>query len=347
MAILFPYFELAASLFILLLAFQIWTRHYGNRLARFYSLFGFLAFLAAILTYSLRIAFTLEFAADINRISATLWAFVFAMYFHFVLIFTKKERLLANPWSLVALYLPPSIIGALFLFTNWMYLRHEIVAIGIISQPAPLYTLFLLEAGLFCLGGACLLLNYGRRAVQPIVRTQAYIIAFGSIVPVVIGLITDMFLPLFLGQRIIPPTVVFDIAVMNFFIFITMRRYSLFAISPELAADAIIETMPDSLLVTDLTGRVIFLNEEARQFFHVPEEEIAGHCIADLFRNKDDFYRLYREVVEKRLVVERFEAELVNPLGERIPALINARIIRDRHLGETLGIVFVVRDVRG
>ncbi|MDD5593833.1 MAG: histidine kinase N-terminal 7TM domain-containing protein [Candidatus Margulisbacteria bacterium] len=347
MAMLFPYFELAASLFILLLAFQVWTRHYENRLARFYSRFGFLAFLAAILTYSFRIAFTLELAADINRLSATLWAFVFAMYFHFVLIFTKKERLLDNPWSLVAIYLPPTILGSLFLFTNWMYLRHEIVAIGIISQPAPLYTLFLLEAGLFCLGGACLLLNYGRRAVQPIVRTQSYIIAFGSIVPVVVGLITDMFLPLFMGQRIVPPTVVFDIAVMNFFIFIAMRRYSLFAISPELAADTIIETMPDSLLVTDLTGRVIFLNEEARKFFHVPEEKIAGRGIADLFRVKDDFYKLYKEVVEKKLVVERFAADLVNPLGERLPSLINARVIQERYLGETIGIVFVVRDVRG
>ena len=87
----FPYFELAASLFILLLAFEIWTRHHENRLARFYSIFALVSFFAAILTYSLRIAFTLEIARDINRLSATLWAFVFALYFHFVLLFTKKE----------------------------------------------------------------------------------------------------------------------------------------------------------------------------------------------------------------------------------------------------------------
>lgn len=347
MAILFPYFELAASLFILLLAFQVWTRHYENRLARFFSLFGFLAFLAAILTYSLRIAFTLEFAADINRISATLWAFVFAMYFHFVLIFTKKDRLLASPWGLAAVYTPPAVVGLLFLFTNWMYLRYEIVSIGIVSQPAPLYALFLALTAVYCLGGAGLLINYARRALQPIEKTQAYVIAIGSLVPLFIGLGTDMFLPLYFGQRTFPPTVIFDVAVMNLFIFYAMRRYSLFAISPALAADAIIETMPDSLLVTDLTGRIIFLNEEARKFFHVPEKEIAGHCVADLFRVKEDFYRLYDEVVKKGAVVERFASELVSPLGERISALINSRIIRDRHLGETLGIVFVIRDLRG
>lgn len=89
------------------------------------------------------------------------------------------------------------------------------------------------------------------------------------------------------------------------------------------------------------------MNEEARKFFHVPEEKIAGRGIADLFRVKADFYKLYKEVVEKKLIVERFAADLVNPLGERLPSLINARVIQERYLGETIGIVFVVRDVRG
>ena len=80
MSILFPYFELAASLFILLLCFQIFTRHYENRVARFFAMFAMMAFLAAILEYSLRIAFTLELARDLNRIAASLWAFVFAMF---------------------------------------------------------------------------------------------------------------------------------------------------------------------------------------------------------------------------------------------------------------------------
>lgn len=343
----FPYFELAASLFILVLAFQIWTRHYENRLARFYSSFAFVAFLAAILTYSLRIAFTLELAQDINRLSATLWAFVFAMYFHFVLLFTKKERFLKTFLSRLILYLPPGIIGFLFLFTNWMYLRYEIVSIGIISQPAPLYSLFLLETFIFCVGGVVLLLRYARTTLQKTERIQAILIAIGSLVPVTVGVLNDQLLPLLLGYRPLPPSVVFDIAVMNLFIFIAMRNYSLFAISPALAADTIIETMPDSLLVTDLGGRILFLNEEAQKFFRVPQNEIIGGSIKGLFKNSDDFYRVYEETVKKKMVVARFKAEMVNPLGEHIPSLINARLLQERFMGEKLGIVFVIRDIRG
>jgi PAS domain S-box-containing protein len=344
---IFPYFELAASLFILLLAFQIWTRHYENKVARFFSLFAIIAFLAAILTYSLRIAFTLELAADINRISATLWAFVFALYAHFALLFTKRERFLANPLSYVLLYLPPSVIGFLFLFTNQMYLRYEIWNIGIVSIPAPLYSLFTLQVAACCLWGIVLLFNFARRTPQRSERHQATLIMIGSFVPLVVGIANDMVLPVLLKSRATPPTVVFDVALMNFFIFLAMRRHALFSISAALAAETIIETMPDSLIVTDLLGRILFINEEAQKFFKVCIEEVAGHRIIELFRDKDDFYRIYNEAAQKNVIVERFAAEMIDPRGERIPSLINARLLREKVVGETLGIVFVIRDIRG
>jgi len=343
----FPYLELAASLFILLLAFRVWTRHYEDRLARFYAIFAFTAFLAAILTYSLRIAFTLEIARDINRISATLWAFVFALYAHFVLLFTKKEDFLENPISYLMLYLPPSVLGFLFLFTGQMYTRYEIWNIGIVSVPSPLYSLFTLEAFGFCLWGIVLLFNYARTTPQKAERLQSLLMLFGSVIPVGVGIVNDMLLPAIAGARFTPPTVVFDMALMNLFIFIAMRRYALFSISPAIAADTIIETMPDSLIVTDLIGRILFINEEAQKLFKVSKEDVIKHQLVNFFRQKDDFFRLYQEVAKKGLVVERFEAEMVDPLGERIPALINARLLKEKIVGETLGIVFVIRDIRG
>lgn len=347
MAMLFPYFELAASLFILLLAFQIWSRHYENKLARLFSYFAFLAFLAAILTYSLRIAFTLELARDLNRLSATLWAFTFALFAHFALLFAKREKFLKSLLGLLILYVPPAVLGLLFMFTNLMYQRYEIWHIGIISQPAPLYALFAVETIFYTLWGIGLFFAAALRAPQKIEREQALLIALGSLIPLSVGIFTDQLLPVLLGCRPTFPTVVFDLAVMNFFIYLAMRRYSLFAISPALAADTIIEVMPDSLIVTDLEGRIMFINEEACKFFHCPAQEVAGRPIADLFKEKNKFEKLYGEVVEKKLIVERFQAELIDPLGEKIPALINARLLREKLVGEILGIVFVVRDIRG
>ena len=343
---LFPYLELAASLFILLLAFQIWTRHYENPLARFFALFALVAFAATILEYSYRIAFTLELARDIDRLSSALWVFVFPLFAHFAILFTKKDGWLKQKFSLFAFYLFPAVVALLFFFTDLMYIRYEIWSVGIVSIPTAWFVLFLIDTVLYAAVAVALLFQYSIKTHQPSERFSARLIAFGVLLPLIVGVLTDELLPIIYGTRLTPPTAVFDLVVMNLFIFFAMRNYSLFAISPALAAETIIETMPDSLLVTDIEGRIIFLNEDAKKFFHA-DGAIAGRQVADLFKQKSKFDQLYGEVVDKKLEVERFQAELIDPLGETIPALINANLLREKIVGEILGIVFVVRDIRG
>ena len=342
----FSYFELAASLTILLLAFNIFTRHYENMAARFFGKFALVGFLAALFEYSLRIAFTLDIARNINRLSATLWALAFAMLLHFALIFIKKDKWLYNKILFALFYLPVVILGILFFFTDSMYRLYEIWHIGIVSQPSPLYLLFALHTIAYVGTAVILLLWYSFNAIQKTVREQALIIALGSLIPAVIGVYTDELSPVIFGARTYWPTAVFDLAIMIFFVYYAMRKYSLFAISPALAADIIIETMPDSLMVTDLEGRIILLNDEAHKFFHAPKEAILGRPIYELFINRAKYQQLYAEVVDKNLEIERYSADLCDPLGQCIPSIINANKIRDS-IGATLGIVFIIRDSRG
>lgn len=343
---LFSYFELAASLFILLMAFNIFSRHYENASARIYARFALAGFLASLFEYSMRIGFTLDIARDINRISATFWALTFSMFAHFVLTFTKKESWLKNKLTYVLLYLPVVILGVLFFFTNSMYSIYEIWNIGIVSVPTYLYSLFALHTVFFVGLGIFFLLSYARKAPQKIEKKQALIIAIGSIIPTFVGFVTDEFLPIVQGGRMLWPTCVFDLAIMTFAIYYAMRKYSLFAISPALAARTVIETMPDSLIITDLSGRIILLNEDAHKFFHAPKHEILGKPISSLFNDKSKYQKLYSEVVDNNLEIKRFEAELCDPLGECIPGFINANKIHDA-LGATLGVVYIIRDSRG
>jgi PAS domain S-box-containing protein len=347
MSILFPYFELAASLFILLLCFQIFTRHYENRVARFFAVFAMVAFLAAILEYSLRIAFTLELARNLNRVSASLWAFVFPLFAHFCYIFAKKNDKVEDRLFLMALYLPATLLTLLFLFTNSMYLRYEIRSIGIVSQPAPMYWLFAINTIFYSLLGITTLLQFGASTPQTIIKKQVNLIAVGSVLGLTIGVITDELLPLMLGTRITFPTAVFDIALMNLFIYLAMRRYSLFAVSPSIAAAVIIKTMPDALLATDLEGRVLFMNEEADKLFCDPQESCLGKSLREMFKDPSKYDLLCREIVDEGNEILRFEADLIDPRGQHIPALINANLLRDKIVGDTLGLIFVVRDIRG
>ena len=343
---LFPYFELAAALFTLLFAFSIYSRHYENPTARFFARFALLAFFASIFEYSLRIAFTLELAGQLNRLSASLWSFVFPAFAHFCLIFSQKDSFLKKWFALPALYLPAGLLSALFLFTNFMYVRHDIYHFGIANQPAPLYWFFVLNTVAYVGFGVVLLLSRYATNAQIIERNQAALIAVGSILAGSVGLLTDEVLPLIQGYRFFPPTCVFDIAILIFFIYLAMRRYALFAISPALAADIIIETMPDALVMTDLEGRVILVNEEAHKYFKVKKERIIGSPIEDLFLNKDKYEDLYEKIVFKNKEILRHPADLLDPLGETIPSLINANKVRDS-MGASMGVVYIIRDIRG
>lgn len=346
MAMFFSYFELASSLFILLLAFHIWTRHHENKTARFFAFFALIAFFAAILEYSSRIAFTLEAARDIDRVCVVFWALSFSMFAHFSFVFTKKIAFLKNRLAPIFFYLPSAIVGGLFLFTNTMYTRFEIWPIGIVSQPSVWYSIFMAQTIFYCSISLAVLYHYGFTARQKTEQIRSLFIATGCTFPLVVGIITDQVIPIAFGARLTPPTAVFCMALMNFFIYMAMRNYSLFSISPSLAADIVIETMPDSLIITDLDGRVVLLNEDAKKFFHANKEQILGRPIFALFKDKGLYSKLYSEVVDKNLEIKRFEADLLDPLGETIPALINANKLHDA-LGAILGIVYVIRDIRG
>jgi len=346
MSMFFSYFELASALFVLLMGFYLFSRHYENKSARFFGRMAFVAFLAALFEYSTRIAFTLEIAREVNRICSVSWVFAFSMFAHFAMIFSKRDHWLENKFNFGIFYASSFILSCVFLFTNIMYNFYEITPIGIINHPTVWFSLFGLHTIFYIALGIFFLLDYAKKTPQKSTRNQAFIMVIGTIIPASISIVLDEVFPVIFGQRIVWPTANFGIAIMMFFVFYAMRRYSLFAISPELAADVVIETMPDSLIITDLDGRIILLNEEARKLFHTPKEQILGKDFCDLFEEQAKYDKLYCEVVDKNIEIERFEALLCDPLGECIPSLINANKIRDA-LGATLGVVYIIRDIRG
>lgn len=343
---LFPYFELFAAIFILLLCFQIFTRHYESKVARSFALFLLVTCLATILEYSMRIAFTLEFARALNRISGSLWVFAFSLFANFAFVFTKKNKFLEKAWAPLFFYVPPILLSILFLFTNLMYTRYEIWNIGIISQPAPWYWLFFAQTVFYPLLGIILFFHHALTSPQTLERVQSMVIAIGSTIPLTVGAITDEFLPLVQGQRTVFPTCVFDIAILSLFVYIAMRSYSLFSVSPSIAADVIIETMPDSMIATDLESKILFINSAACKLFRTTQDVIIGKPLFSFFKDREKFEKLFVEVVKRDKEVLRYEAELRSPLGETIPTLINAKLLKDKIFGGTIGGIFIIRDVR-
>lgn len=336
------YLELLSALFILFLTLFIYLRFPQSRTERVYIIFGIICFISGILLFAVRVAFTLEMAKFINRFGASAFAFVFPTFLHFVLYFTKKDKVFNLKTTYFFLYFPPFLVSSLFLFTDIMHLRYEIAPYGIISQPSIFYWIFAVHSLIYSFIGIFLLIRFVFTTTQKTERMQAVLIALGAILGITLGFITDEFVPIVYKARIFPPTAVLDLALFNFFVFLAVRSFNLFTISPSIAASTILETMLDSLLVADIDSCVVLINREGEKLFKIEKEEIIGTDVACVFKDGKRFRQLWKEVVAEKKEIRNFEAELLTSFGETIRGLVNAKLLRNI-FGGILGVVLIFR----
>jgi hypothetical protein len=109
------------GLFNLLLGVYILLKGPKRMLNRVFSLFAFSLAIWGISEVGHRVADSPEVAYLWMRGGGIGWCFMASLYFHFVLIFTKRETFLKRKSTYVFLYLPPLIFLYLFLTTDLIY----------------------------------------------------------------------------------------------------------------------------------------------------------------------------------------------------------------------------------
>jgi len=174
-------------------------------------------------------------------------------------------------------------------------------------------------------------------------KKQAKFIALGSLIPVVVGSITDGILPIMNIQvvELAIPTV--TIAVV--FILYAMAKYKLMIISPQVAAEAIIATMADFLIVLDFDLNIIKVNQITLDLLGYQEKELIGEAV-DKILTKELYFK---SVIYQKLLKEKFirdcPIEFVTKGGSIIPVSFSGSVVRDEE-GDVLGIVCVSRESR-
>ena len=193
-----------------------------ERLNRVFALLVVAIALWAIADVGIRTAATSDTALAWARISGFGWIFIGAIFLHFVLVLTKRERILDNKLSYLALYGP----GILFLGMVW--LTGEIYS-GM--QQTPLGFATIQERGFLAaiayVGVALVLSTYCcfgayRRFTGP-EKAQVGLIGVAALVPIVGGTLTEIVLPLMhistyeLATVLLLPTVIiFTIAIAKY-----------------------------------------------------------------------------------------------------------------------------------
>jgi PAS domain S-box-containing protein len=166
-------------------------------------------------------------------------------------------------------------------------------------------------------------------------RSREFLYAFG------IGSLTTIVVPAKFGVPIYP------IGFLPYLAFLVLSAravwsHRLLVITPSIAANQIVDTMSDALLVLDLKGVVRLVNRAAIETFGYTEKEIMGKPAGFLFRDK-----LFTWNFEKLVKAGRIEGHEVSfdaKNGERFTLSLSASILKDQS-GQAMAVVCSLRDI--
>lgn len=273
--------------------------------------------------------------------------FVAPVTLHFVLVFTGESRLFQNRLTYFFLYLPAIVFALLGLTTDMLGgtpVKEYWGWTSLIPEDALLHSIgYAWAYGLGILSAYLCLVHFLRLADEK-QRQQTKFVFIGVLVVLATGIVTDWMLPL-LGVPV-PELTTAAFTVTCACAGYAMWKYELFAITPTAAADSIISTMPDALLLVDPDGRIAMANRATSRMLGYSENELVGQSIENILADERAEATLAVTGSHVRTLVGSVggETDFKTKAGTRVPVYLSASVMRDRD-NCLQGTIYIGRDV--
>jgi len=344
---LFTVLSLLAAVISVLFGMLVFSKDHRSSLSRVFILLCATMSYWAFAEFQMRVAETADLAHFWLRANC-LWPFVLVLLFHFILIFTRQRWLLERKLTYFLLYGSAAVFSLVDLTTEqlsagpakeywgWTYIYPDTLA----SQLKTVYVIVLgLVAGWFAVR------FYLTRKKGSVARKQSALVLTGLALPVIIGTLGDAILPLF-GIRTPELTDVAFAAGTASLIGFAIWRYQLFAVTPAGAADQIISTMSDSLILVNPEGNISTVNRAALDLLGYSEETLVGRNVRVLFREEGckDSLIAQKNTNTCFLGISDVEISLIDRDGREITVSLSSSALREKD-GRLLGTILIARDV--
>ncbi len=275
------------------------------------------------------------------------WPLITPILLHFVLAFTEKTRLLRRKWVYAAIYGPAIVIiildMTLHVFTGppvqqdwgWTFGAPANLANGLA---------YVWQEGLVVLS-IVISIVYLRAAKDRQKRNQIKWLVVGLSVGV-LGTIVELVL-IFLSIPA-PPLAVAGFIVGNCFLAYSIKKYKMFTLTPSTAADNILATMTDALLLVSPEGKILSSNAAALTLLGIDNKQLKELPLNTVFSKDVD--RPSWLAVDKHDHVAEFEpftdleTSFSNEYDENIPISLAGSALHDDHK-RLLGYVLIGRDI--
>ncbi len=283
-------------------------------------------------------------ASDWRR-AFSLWPIVVGLLLHFFLRFTERLQRPRDCWYLVAVYLPAGVATIIELSTHLITGMPVKTASGWVyhfTERTPVSLAVHSWFYLACLLSLYWLIRYYRSSQDERQRNQTRIFIIGSLIGIVCAVVESVLRML----NFDPPTLVsVSLIVVVGFIGFAMWKHQLFRVSPGSAAQTIVSTIADALLLVDLEGRIRLANKAAQQLLGYASEELLGQLMKSFFAAESSRPSWLKIPVGPEIIPpdQDIETILLTRGGERVPVFLTSAELRQKN--EKFGFLLIARDI--
>jgi len=209
------------------------------------------------------------------RQAGAIWLFAPSLLLHFVLILTERRKWLDKKRIYALIYLPAFVLSLVDLTTHAVLGKPEEFAWGWAYGISD-YIFISAFAFIWAVGmgfiSVYLCWHYYRSSTEAIGKRNAKYVLGGLVLPLVALLTVDGMLPEFDIRT--PELASAALALGIAFITYGILRHNLFTITPAIAAEGIIATMSDALLLVDTQKRIVMVNQAALELLKWKESQL-------------------------------------------------------------------------
>jgi PAS domain S-box-containing protein len=274
----------------------------------------------------------------------TIWPFFVALVATFALVFTENKWI-KNKLNYLILFLPAvafwlvdlstSVINGPPVMEYWGY--NDVASGTLVYYGSIIWTIALpILAFVLCF-------RYYRQAKDIMQRQRRKYVTIGFAIPIAAFISTNIV------ARIIDmgiPNLGF-VATLFFSCFVgyAVVKFDLFTLDAALAAENILTTMPDSLILADAEAKILRVNERLANFIGYEKEELIGKSITKLCTadQENTCANLLEELAIKKIIRNR-ELIFQNKSGAKLNVFFSGSIVKSK-LGHDIGIVCIVHDI--
>ena len=335
---LYSLLPLSASLISASLGIFALRANRRSRLNQIFSLFMFSAGLWSLSSFFIYNSPSPEaaFLWDKTETFGSLLAASFML--HFCLLFTKSA-LLKRRLFVVLMYVPTFFFTYINVTTRMITFSQEPSYWGYSMMPGDVYYILAGWIALYAIAAALSCFIFSRRTNSEKERRQALLLTAGIAVMIVGGVISEIVMPL-LGIEMMPLTSTLT-ALNGILVAYAIARYKLMVLTPSIAADNILKTIADYMMVFNKDGTIAFVNDSALEAVGIGRRVIGAKLdgVFDEGVLLSIFGRLGKEGMIRDV---RSSMRLKD--GKSIPVSLNCSAVKDGS-GTLMGYVIVAKDM--